>query len=168
MGFETQFKHGKKNYSCGWVGNVLHGVKGKSQGSWSLAIDAEFISVATDEELVRAIRNLRVTMEENLQEYLASEYESPNDKLPSWDDIKPKNRARRAITQVMRDDVYERDNFTCRYCGDRRRLTCDHVIPFIQGGPTTLDNLVTCCKSCNSSKGGRTPEEAGMELRTIE
>lgn len=35
-----------------------------------------------------------------------------------------------------------------------RWATVDHVIPEVQGGMDTLDNLVACCVVCNSRKGG--------------
>ena len=66
--------------------------------------------------------------------------------------------------------IKDRDGDRCRYCGiqvswkDRRGpagATYDHVIP---RGPNTLDNIVVACRSCNSRKGQRTPEEAGMNL----
>lgn len=34
-------------------------------------------------------------------------------------------------------------------------------------GSDLADNLVTACRSCNSSKGSRTPEQAGMTLVTV-
>jgi 5-methylcytosine-specific restriction endonuclease McrA len=37
--------------------------------------------------------------------------------------------------------------------------TIDHIVPRCQGGSDDLDNLATCCSTCNSSKGGRTPEQ---------
>ena len=44
---------------------------------------------------------------------------------------------------------------TCCYCGDSSRLTLDHLVPRIKGGPDEADNLVYACRSCNSSKQGR-------------
>ena len=58
--------------------------------------------------------------------------------------------------------------FACAYCGKSWmdcKLAQEHVIPVIQGGPYIADNIVPACKSCNSKKGGRTPEQAGMKLR---
>ena len=34
-------------------------------------------------------------------------------------------------------------------------LCLDHLIPRMRGGPDSPENLVTACRSCNSSKGGR-------------
>ena len=57
----------------------------------------------------------------------------------------------------------------CAYCNRKARkgekLAQEHVIPVIQDGPYSLSNIVPACKSCNSSKGGRTPDQAGMSLK---
>jgi hypothetical protein len=59
-----------------------------------------------------------------------------------------------------REDVIDRCGAACRYCGrSDLRLALDHVIPRIQGGSDDAENLVPACKPCNSSKGGRTPEQ---------
>ena len=56
--------------------------------------------------------------------------------------------------------VFERDDFTCQYCGKRGGdLECDHVIPVARGGGHETTNLVTACAPCNRSKRDRTPEE---------
>lgn len=67
----------------------------------------------------------------------------------------------------FRDQVLERDQHHCRYCGSGGYLHLDHVIPKSRGGKNTLDNLVAACPKCNYKKRARTPEEAGMELRTL-
>lgn len=41
----------------------------------------------------------------------------------------------------------------CAYCNFVGTLTLDHVIPLSSGGSHDIDNLIGCCKSCNSSKG---------------
>jgi len=64
-----------------------------------------------------------------------------------------------------RRNVFRRDNGLCQYCGCRvPDLTLDHVVPRSREGPTSWDNVVACCRSCNSRKRDRTPEEAGMVL----
>lgn len=68
-----------------------------------------------------------------------------------------------------RRGVLARDQETCQYCGEqpgRHNLTIDHVVPRSQGGLTVWDNVVTACQECNRKKGGRTPEQAHMMLRT--
>ena len=46
-------------------------------------------------------------------------------------------------------------------------MTLDHVIPKSKGVDNSWENLVCCCSDCNSKKGDRTPEEAGMSLLNI-
>jgi 5-methylcytosine-specific restriction endonuclease McrA len=67
-----------------------------------------------------------------------------------------------------RANIYARDSHTCQYCNTAfgtADLTFDHVVPVAQGGRKDWENIVTCCVTCNRRKGGRTPEEAGMQLR---
>lgn len=69
--------------------------------------------------------------------------------------------------KFTRHNIFERDKNTCQYCGrvfDRKDLNLDHVIPKDRGGPTTWENIVCSCIECNTKKGNRTPQEAGMRL----
>lgn len=68
------------------------------------------------------------------------------------------------IANDLRWEIWKRDDFTCQYCRTRSNLAIDHIIPESRGGKTIRTNLVTCCNSCNSKKGSRTPEEANMPL----
>lgn len=61
-----------------------------------------------------------------------------------------------------RFNLFLRDRFQCQYCGTDDDLTFDHVIPRAHGGKTTWENVTTACSSCNLTKGGRMPREAGM------
>lgn len=54
-----------------------------------------------------------------------------------------------------RDSVFDRDGNQCVYCGSTENLTLDHVIPISKGGSDDQDNLVCCCKRCNSSKNDK-------------
>lgn len=59
----------------------------------------------------------------------------------------------------IREAVFERDGYICTYCGAVGDLAGDHIIPLIQGGASSLENLTTACRSCNCGKAGRTPKE---------
>jgi 5-methylcytosine-specific restriction endonuclease McrA len=68
------------------------------------------------------------------------------------------------VGNKTRQEVFERDEFICAYCGNRcyedyitnpRALTVDHLIPRALGGNNDTDNLVTCCMECNVIKGAR-------------
>jgi 5-methylcytosine-specific restriction endonuclease McrA len=66
--------------------------------------------------------------------------------------------------RFSRRNVFVRDDYTCQYCGSRRDLTMDHVVPRSRGGRTNWTNVVTACAPCNRRKGNKTVEEAGMAL----
>ena len=65
---------------------------------------------------------------------------------------------------LSKENIHKRDNFTCAYCGKYRDLTVDHIFPKSKGGKDHWDNLISACKKCNSRKGDRTLEQAGMSL----
>lgn len=51
--------------------------------------------------------------------------------------------------------VFERDGYTCQYCGAKApdaELHVDHIVPVSKGGGNSLDNLVTACAACNLGK----------------
>ena len=79
-----------------------------------------------------------------------AEERPPSIKIEKWDEIRRK--------------VFERDNYTCLYCGkskekDDVRLVCDHVDAVTRGGGNELSNLVTACKECNRAKGTKPIED---------
>jgi 5-methylcytosine-specific restriction endonuclease McrA len=66
---------------------------------------------------------------------------------------------------LTRQNIFKRDNNECQYCGTRKDLTIDHVMPRARAGKDSWTNLVTACKKCNAKKGEHTPEEANMPLK---
>jgi len=97
-----------------------------------------------------------------------------------WDIVDGMNSRRRSerrdadlyrkakVPDRLRRQVVERDGFRCRYCAVTvNRPNLDHVLPESKGGKTDLQNLVVSCKGCNSKKGTRAPDEAGMTLLPI-
>lgn len=67
--------------------------------------------------------------------------------------------------KLTRFEIFNRDKYTCQYCGkETRQLTLDHVIPRHKGGEYTWENVVSACVACNRRKAGKTPEQAGMKL----
>lgn len=76
-------------------------------------------------------------------------------------------KTKKQIIRFSRTNVFIRDHYVCQYCGIRfpkQQLTLDHVIPIVQGGGKTWENIVSACKICNQRKGGRTPQQAGVSL----
>ncbi len=71
------------------------------------------------------------------------------------------------MRRLTRRELLLRDRYQCQYCGaEARELTLDHVIPRVRGGQHLWENMVTACMACNHRKAGRTPQEAGMRLRS--
>ena len=71
----------------------------------------------------------------------------------------------RVEKKLTRLEVFNRDQYTCQYCGkETRQLTLDHVIPRYRGGEHVWENVVSACIPCNRRKAGRTPAEARMKL----
>ncbi len=66
------------------------------------------------------------------------------------------------FSNFTRFNVFLRDKFSCLYCGDKKNLTFDHVIPKSLGGLTTWENVATACSPCNVKKGGKMPKDCGM------
>jgi len=66
--------------------------------------------------------------------------------------------------------LFRRDANVCMYCGERfstSELTRDHIQPLSAGGADVWTNVVTACRRCNNHKGGRTPEQAKIQLVAV-
>lgn len=66
-------------------------------------------------------------------------------------------KKRASLSKRTRFEVFKRDGFRCIYCGCspvEKSLRVDHVVPVVEGGPDTSDNLVTSCFDCNAGKAG--------------
>lgn len=89
------------------------------------------------------------------------------ERLKVWRAANPKKvaehiRTRRArrynapvcdLTAEQWKEIKKQHKQRCRYCGKKRKLTQDHVVPLENGGSHTASNIVPACKNCNSSKG---------------
>jgi 5-methylcytosine-specific restriction endonuclease McrA len=75
--------------------------------------------------------------------------------------MKERRRRRPSTADILA--VWERDRGICRLCGEYvlpGEVSLDHVIPFSQGGASSLDNLQLAHRRCNSAKGNRVPRRA--------
>jgi len=91
---------------------------------------------------------------------LAGSFDSPSV-------VKLRYHVKRPIPELRlsRRSILARDNYACQYCGAQSRdLTVDHVVPKRLDGKSIWENLVCCCRRCNTKKGDKTLEQANLKL----
>ncbi len=72
---------------------------------------------------------------------------------------------RSLMTSKLRQQIKERDKYTCQYCGNSINqepnllLEIDHKIPVSKGGLTEESNLQTLCWRCNRTKSDKLIDE---------
>jgi 5-methylcytosine-specific restriction endonuclease McrA len=64
---------------------------------------------------------------------------------------------------VTRRSVFVRDGHRCQYCGAQAE-NIDHIVPRSRGGTHSWENVVACCRRCNTQKEDRLLDEAGLSL----
>lgn len=71
---------------------------------------------------------------------------------------------RKSIAKAIRQDVYEKYNGRCAYCGkliEYAEMQVDHLIPlggYTQNGTDDFENLMPACRRCNHYKRANTLE----------
>lgn len=73
-----------------------------------------------------------------------------------------------SVTKTARFEIFKRDGFQCRYCGQTPPaviLEVDHVIPVSEAGADDKENLITACFDCNRGKGARS---LGQVIKPLE
>ncbi len=74
-------------------------------------------------------------------------------------------RAERAKARELRKTRWWQQKTSsgkCYFCGRMtvfKEITMDHLVPLSMGGRSTKDNIVPCCKSCNTKKKNMLPLE---------
>lgn len=89
---------------------------------------------------------------------------------------------RRFVPMDMRVEIIERDGFKCRNCGkfltscrEARRFVklglglyhIDHIVPVIQGGRATIENLRLTCPECNQKRKKRFTFKEILEFNNL-
>jgi 5-methylcytosine-specific restriction endonuclease McrA len=89
-----------------------------------------------------------------------------NKRVLKWERMHPETHAviesqRRAkiagakghgLTPGQWSQICEETSGRCVYCGQRKKLTIDHVVPISKGGIHDVSNIVPACLSCNVKK----------------
>jgi 5-methylcytosine-specific restriction endonuclease McrA len=70
----------------------------------------------------------------------------------------------RRRASLSRRGVFARDGHRCQYCGAPAE-SIDHVVPRSRGGAHAWENVVACCRPCNTAKRDRLLEHTSMRLR---
>lgn len=56
---------------------------------------------------------------------------------------------------VLPKDLRKIYSSSCWACGTKENISLDHIIPLSRGGSHSVGNMLSLCRSCNSSKGNR-------------
>lgn len=66
---------------------------------------------------------------------------------------------RKRMTPKLKEEIMNRDNYTCQICGkympDTVGLHIDHIIPISRGGKSVPSNLQVLCSKCNGKKSSK-------------
>jgi len=88
-------------------------------------------------------------------EYLLRKFFEYNPKIELKDN-------KRLFTHEQRLAIYRRDNALCQVklkCNGKKcewdNWAADHIVPWVKGGKTTVENGQISCPECNSAKGGK-------------
>ena len=74
---------------------------------------------------------------------------------------------RKKITKVERQQVYEKYDGHCAYCGNQieiKDMQVDHMIPLRLGGGDEMSNYMPACRQCNHYKRGNSLEGFRFEM----
>lgn len=72
---------------------------------------------------------------------------------------------RTLMTAKLKQQIKERDHYTCQMCGkympDEVGLQIDHIVPVSRGGKSVPSNLRVLCDKCNRKKGAKVEARYG-------
>jgi len=131
--------------------------------------------VAGIKDYQRRIRELRDEEGMQIRSYKDYSHLKPNEYFLESTERQP--IVSRTISKKMRVEIFERNGFTCQYCGatkgdpdpycDTKKLTLhiDHKIPIAQGGKSSKDNLRVLCSACNAGRSNiQMPTETARNI----
>lgn len=75
-----------------------------------------------------------------------------------------KRGAEGSLSKFDVKEITRRQGGKCAYCKRKTKMTIDHIIPLIQGGRHSKENIQMTCARCNSAKGGRHPIEFAQRI----
>lgn len=72
------------------------------------------------------------------------------------------------LTQEEWEVIKAKHFYRCHYCGQKKELIREHVIPVSKEGGYTKENIVPACKGCNSSKHTMSKKKFQKRLKAIQ
>ena len=109
------------------------------------------------DKLIKYSRKYYQRNKDRIAEYNKDYYEKNKEKAFEYA-IKRKHRIRKlpcSLTLSEWNNIKEKFDNKCAYCGEERKLTQEHFIPLSKGGEYTINNIIPACRSCNCSKKDR-------------
>ena len=126
-------------------------------------------------EYARRIRELRDEEGFEIKSHVDRADLKPGEYILETVELKPV--ISRTISPQLRNEILERNGFTCQLCGagpgdpdpfnpNRKvRLHIDHVKPISQGGTDDQDNLRVLCSACNQGRSNvQPPSETALNI----
>jgi hypothetical protein len=139
-----------------WINILCLANKGELRGILPTMDDIAFRLRISDQEADPVLQSLQ---EFGLLDKTDAGY-IPHDWIEQQQPENPYGRLDGAEWASLRLTVFQRDMYTCQYCGLAGiALECDHIVPISRGGSNDIENLTTACMRCNRSKGSKTLEE---------
>lgn len=125
------------------------------------------------EELLKKMRLYRESHREK-----RSEYGRKYRKTPTGKEVGKRNQAKRRaakygtsiearLTAAEWQEIKLVYGYRCVYCGEKKKLSQDHIIPLRKGGYHVKENVVPACKRCNSSKNQKDLQEFGRGIQVV-
>jgi len=123
--------------------------------------------VAGISEYARRIRELRDEEGYQIKSHVDRGDLKPGQYILETLELKPV--VARTISPQLRNEILERNGFTCQQCGAgpgdadpfnphrKVRLHVDHILPISQGGTDDKDNLRVLCSACNQGRSNVQP-----------
>lgn len=160
-----------------WVKLLTLAGKYNEQGYIMLSENLPYNDEMLANEFNRPINSIRLALQtfetlgmiEDVQGiYKVTNWEK-HQNIEGLEKIREQNRLRKQrqrYRELGLDMPKPEDKRTCAYCGENA-TTLDHIIPKSKGGTDTPDNIVDCCKSCNSSKKDKDLQEFINDSETL-
>lgn len=145
---------------CEYLANTMH-LTTEENGAYLLLIIRCWTagSIPDDDKRLAVIAKMGIKKWRGMRQTLAEFFTISNDEWKCNMAFKLRSK-RKAIPEILRRSVFDRDGYECVYCGDiDGPFHLDHIFPKSKGGSDDLENLTVSCAPCNRSKSDKLLED---------